>query len=148
VDAYPSREFPAAVVAVRFAPKTVDGVVTYQAVLDVNNADLLLRPGMTATVDIVTNTRHDVWLIPNAALRFRPPPELVAASPAAATDPTRRTIWIVESGQHQPRPVQIAVGASDDRNAELRSDPLPQDSQVVVDVLQYPLAAQRGSDAG
>jgi HlyD family secretion protein len=148
VDAYPAREFAAAVVAVRFAPKTVDGVVTYEAVLDVNNAEMLLRPGMTATVDIVTETRHDVWLIPNAALRFRPPPALAATRPPDQPNPNARTIWILAPGQRQPQPVHIAIGAADDRNTELRSDPLPDGTQVVVDVLQDNAAAQRGADGG
>lgn len=73
VDAYPDRRFPASVRQVRFASQTVDGVVTYETVLSVDNHDLVLRPGMTATADIVVGQGKNTVLIPNAALRFRPP---------------------------------------------------------------------------
>ncbi len=79
VDAYPGRTFPASVTKVHYAPKTVSGVVTYEAVMAVDNRDGLLRPGMTATADITTDTIGDALLVPNSALRFTPP----AASPPA-----------------------------------------------------------------
>lgn len=68
VDAFPDRIFTASVRSVRNAAKTVNGVVTYQAILDVANPELLLRPGMTATARIATARVSDVLLIPNAAL--------------------------------------------------------------------------------
>ncbi len=73
VDAYPNRSFPAKVTEVRFSPKTVEGVVTYETLLAVDNSDLSLRPGMTATADIVVKRLKDALLVPNAALRFTPP---------------------------------------------------------------------------
>ncbi|HPI92419.1 MAG TPA: efflux RND transporter periplasmic adaptor subunit [Deltaproteobacteria bacterium] len=73
VDAYPDRTFKAKVIQVRYGAKTTDNVVTYTAVLLVNNADLLLRPGMTATADIVVKKVADALMVPNAALRFSPP---------------------------------------------------------------------------
>ena len=73
VDAYPHRSFPARIQQVRFAPKTVEGVVTYETLLSVDNAELLLRPGMTATAEILVEELADVLLVPNAALRFSPP---------------------------------------------------------------------------
>ena len=72
VDAYPDRTFQAQVAEVRFAPRTVGGVVTYETILTVDNDDLLLRPGMTATADIVVGRVDDAVLVPNAALRFTP----------------------------------------------------------------------------
>ena len=69
VVAYQNRQFPADITQVRFAPKTVDNVVTYQAVLTVNNVDLSLRPGMTATATITIASRVNVLLVPNSALR-------------------------------------------------------------------------------
>jgi len=72
VDAYPKKRFPARITQVRFAPKTEAGVVTYECLLEVDNSDLLLRPGMTATAYIVTAEVRDVILVPNAALRFTP----------------------------------------------------------------------------
>ena len=73
VDAYPDRKFPARIRDIRFASETVQGVVTYKGLLTVDNSELLLRPGMTATAEIVTAERDDVLLVPNAALRFSPP---------------------------------------------------------------------------
>ncbi len=75
VDAYPGRVFDAEIRDVSFASVVTEGVVTYEARLNVDNADLLLRPGMTATVDIVTRKDDDVLLVPAAAFRYSPRPE-------------------------------------------------------------------------
>lgn len=72
VDAYPDRKFSATVRQVRNSPTTIQNVVTYKVIVDVNNDDLALRPGMTANVTIVTAEENDVLKVPNAALRFRP----------------------------------------------------------------------------
>lgn len=74
VDAYPDRTFRAKVTEVRFSPKTVEGVVTYETLLSVDNPDLTLIPGMTATAKIIVKEVTGALLIPNAALRFTPPP--------------------------------------------------------------------------
>jgi len=73
VDAYPGRQFRGVVKQVRFAPSTNQNVVTYTTIIDVNNDDLKLRPGMTATASIITSQKTNVLRVPNAALRFRPP---------------------------------------------------------------------------
>jgi HlyD family secretion protein len=78
VDAYPAERFSGTVRQIRNAPQTVQNVVTYDAVIDVDNADLKLKPGMTANVTFVYAEKDDVLRIPNAALRFRPTPELLA----------------------------------------------------------------------
>ena len=78
VDAFPSERFTGTVRQIRNAPQTVQNVVTYDAVLDVSNPDLKLKPGMTANITFVTAERAGVLRIPNAALRFRPPPEMLA----------------------------------------------------------------------
>lgn len=72
VDAFPGKNYSAAVSKVRFGSKTVDNVVSYQTVLTVKNKDLSLLPGMTASADILVMEKQDVLLIPNAALRFKP----------------------------------------------------------------------------
>lgn len=98
VDAYPNRRFSAHITQVHFASSntkassssssssqasaTSTGVVTYETVLEVDNPELLLRPGMTATAEIVTTNIDDAVLIPNAALRFSPEP--AAGAPGAA----------------------------------------------------------------
>jgi HlyD family secretion protein len=73
VDAYPGRTFPSTVLLLHNLPKTGTTVITYTALLSVDNEDRLLRPGMTATASIVTNHLSDVLLVENAALRFEPP---------------------------------------------------------------------------
>lgn len=73
VDAYPGRTFPSRVDSLRNVAKTDQNVVTYEAVLAVDNDDLALRPGMTATANVVTEEKRGVLMVPNAALRFTPP---------------------------------------------------------------------------
>lgn len=73
VDAFPERRFRGSVTEVRQAPVTVQNVVTYVVIVTCRNEDELLKPGMTATVNIEVESREDVLLVPNAALRFRPP---------------------------------------------------------------------------
>ena len=72
VDAYPDRSYPAELTQVRFGATTTNGVVTYETILNVDNSDLSLRPGMTATADIIVTKKNDILLVPNAALRFTP----------------------------------------------------------------------------
>ena len=72
VSAYPVRSFPAKITRVGFGSTITDNVVTYLTYLDVDNADLALRPGMTATASITASQRNDVLLVPNTALRFTP----------------------------------------------------------------------------
>ncbi|MGE3916731.1 MAG: efflux RND transporter periplasmic adaptor subunit, partial [Hyphomicrobiaceae bacterium] len=72
VDAFPERRFPAMIRDVRYASETIQGVVTYKAVLTIDNTELLLRPGMTATAEIRVTEIADALLVPNSALRYRP----------------------------------------------------------------------------
>jgi HlyD family secretion protein len=74
VDAFPNRSFYGKVQQVRFDPITNQNVVTYTAVVQVENPDLKLRPGMTATAKFVTGEKNNVLRVPNSALRFHPPP--------------------------------------------------------------------------
>jgi HlyD family secretion protein len=75
VDAYPGERFKGKISQIRNAATTVSNVVTYDAVIDVSNMDLRLRPGMTANATITYADKKDVLVVPNAALRFKPPPE-------------------------------------------------------------------------
>lgn len=77
VDAFPDRTFRGKVTQVRNSPLTVQNVVTYVTVIEVNNADLKLKPGMTANVSVIVQRREEVLRIPNGALRFRPPESAV-----------------------------------------------------------------------
>lgn len=74
VDAYPKRRFRSKLVRLNNLPKAGTTVITYEALLTVDNSERLLRPGMTATATIVTAEKKDVLTVPNAALRFTPPP--------------------------------------------------------------------------
>ncbi len=85
VDAYPNKRFKGTIRQIRNAPVSVQNVVTYDAVIDVENPDLDLKPGMTANVSVVYAERVDVVAVPNAALRFRPPPALAGSALAAAS---------------------------------------------------------------
>lgn len=85
VNAYPARTFEGRVKLVRLSAQTIQNVVTYTAIINVDNADLALKPGMTANLAIVTARRSDTLRVPNAALRFRP------AGAAPATAPARRS---------------------------------------------------------
>jgi HlyD family secretion protein len=90
VDAFPNRTFHGQVMQVRNAPLTVQNVVTYDTVIAVNNADLKLKPGMTANVSIIVAERGEALRIPNAALRYRPPEPATNAAPRVAAGATPR----------------------------------------------------------
>lgn len=145
VDAFQDRQFPALITQVRFAPKTVDNVVTYQAVLEVDNADLLLRPGMTATATITTATLADATLIPNAALRFTPPaPDkeekrtfiggppgdfgAPPVPPSAKAGSTQR-VWVLKG--KTPQAVEIKVGITDGLHTEVISGALKPGDKII-----------------
>ena len=91
VDAYPTDKFTGIIRQIRNAATTVQNVVTYDAVIDVENAELKLKPGMTANVTMVNAKRDDVLRVPNSALRFRPPPSVLSSA------------WPAGSGHHGGR---------------------------------------------
>lgn len=80
VDAYPDEKFSGTVSQIRLAPVSIQNVVNYTVIIDVNNAQLKLMPGMTANVQVLAATSHDVLRVPNMALRFQPPAEIVDSS--------------------------------------------------------------------
>ena len=118
VDAFPGQTFKGKVSQIRNAATTVSNVVTYDAVIDVDNTDLRLRPGMTATVTIIYAERDDVLAIPNAAVRFKPPAEAAASFGSAASShsgnrpPGSGSAWAGASGSagHRSRPAPGASG--------------------------------------
>lgn len=125
VDAFPNRTFHGKVTQVRNAPITVQNVVTYDTVIGVSNADLKLKPGMTANVSILVAHRDNVLQVKNSALRYRPAGAATtqSKSPAPAPSPGahggggrdrrsgERTVYILSGGR--PKPVQIKTGISD-----------------------------------
>lgn len=123
VDAYPNRKFPAKIISIRNTPQTVEGIVTYETLLSVDNSELLLRPGMTATVDITTHMVEDAILVPNNALRFSPPWTNEAAAPDAALSTDRKQlVWTLQDGR--PVPITVTVGLSDGHNTEILAEGL------------------------
>ncbi|MEI8309631.1 MAG: efflux RND transporter periplasmic adaptor subunit [Verrucomicrobiota bacterium] len=155
VDAYPGTTFHGKVRQVRNAAITVQNVVTYDAVIDVDNSDLKLKPGMTANVSIIIATRDDALKIGNAALRVRlPEPGGTQGSPQDAPsrapqgkrksdDPARRsqrTVYLLPDGEKVPKAVQIKTGINDGIETEVLEG-LNEGDKVVTAVLSAPSAA-------
>ena len=129
VDTYPRKEFTAEIISVRFNPLKVNNIVTYETVLSVRNPELLLRPGMTATAEILIEETAEVLLVPNRSLRFLPPEERVALLAAEGDN-----VWVLENGQ--PRPVPVTIGLSDGEFTEIKSDSLSADAVLIVDIVR------------
>lgn len=146
VDAFPERPFDAEIRDISFASLTTDGVVTYDARLDVDNGEMLLRPGMTATVSVVTKQAKGALTVPSTAFRYRPaemrerPFSLLSMftgrggrgarrgqqddKPAEGT----RTLYVLESGR--PHRVDVRIGATDGDRTEVLSG-LKEGDQVI-----------------
>jgi len=147
VDAYPGRHYPATIRRVAFGATTTDNVVSYATMLTLDNSDLSLRPGMTATAEILVDRREDVLLVPNAALRFTPARETAAANegllaslmprppraPKQVREQTRsgdtRQLWILRDGQAEA--VAVRVGATNGRQTEVSSESLTPGTAVI-----------------
>lgn len=147
VDAYPDRNFPAEIVQVRYGSETVDGVVTYKTVLRVDNSELSLRPGMTATALITVENKKNVLLVPNSVLRFTPPVEPAKKaggsfldallphppSPDAGKQPAAtgksQQVWMQRGGQLLA--VTIDKGATDGKVTEITGGGIEAGSELV-----------------
>jgi HlyD family secretion protein len=128
VDAFPKVRFQGRVAQVRQAPVSVQNVITYDVVVTVDNPDLLLKPGMTATARIVAARSLKVLRVPSQALRFTP----AAASTlglARTTKPGQQVIWVERAGKLVSIPV--TVGLVGDTFAEIKSGDLKLGDQVV-----------------
>ncbi|BAK68143.1 HlyD family secretion protein [Sphingobium sp. SYK-6] len=180
VDAFPGRTFPATITRVDIGSNlsastasassttastaaTSSQVVSYAADLSVANAELELRPGMTATADIVTSDKQNVLLVPNAALRFTPSVPVAGQSSgitgALSIGPRRRnntersvtlergavqTVY-VKGEDGQPRAVQITTGDTDGTRTEVLSGDLKPGMEVIVSQLSGAAAAAGGA---
>lgn len=141
VDAWPNREFEAEVLSVYLYPTIENNVVTYTAVLGVDNTEELLRPGMTATATITTGERHDVLLLPNQALRFSPPAAQDAGGSLMMGPPGMRgggqaaagnAVWVLRDGS--PLRVPVRTGYTDGQHTELLGGDLADGDEVLVGV--------------
>lgn len=147
VDAYDDDVFPATISQIRFAPEETSGVVTYKAILTIDNTDLRLRPGMTASADITVRELSDVLLVPNAALRYAPPltPEddgesgsgllgLIMPGPPSGAVPDSgagASVWVL----HDDAPVEVPVevGLSDGSWTQLTGGELSAGDAVITE---------------
>ena len=136
VDAYTERVFKGTVSQVRQAPITVQNVVTYDVVVAVPNAELLLMPGMTANITIVTARRDDVLRVPMRALAFSPHHRAAAAGESADHPRSRpgTRVWTVRDGRLHP--VRISRGLDDGNFVEVISGNLKPGDEVVIDQIR------------
>lgn len=129
VEAF-TRPFSGAVIQVRQAPQTVQNVVTYDVVVAVDNAAFLLKPGMTATVNIVTEQRANVLRVPDQALRFQPSGAAAPKTSALSAQKGHARVWVISKGA--PVPVELTTGLDDDANTEIIAGALQAGMQVIV----------------
>ena len=154
VDAFPARRFKGTVYQVRNAATIVQNVVTYDAVVRIDNKELLLKPGMTANVQFLVSQKENVLTIPNMALRFKPPDQKDEAqellrqeqSRTAPRPGARRTsrsgggggrpagrrviIYVARGGKAEP--VEVEVGITDGSKTEVRSGELKENESVII----------------
>lgn len=146
VDAYPGQSFAAVIETIQYSPQVTDNVVTYKAVLTVDNGNLLLRPGMTATARIVVQKISGALTVPNGALRYAPPvakeqksfsitslflprmprPEKKSANTAAEG---KRNLWILDGGT--ARQISVTTGASDGKITEILDGGLTEGAETI-----------------
>lgn len=160
VDAYPDHTFKAKITQVRYGAETTDGVVTYKAVMSVENPDLLLRPGMTASANIIVQNLKNTLLVPNAALRFTPPSPsvekkskrsllnaLMPGPPRSSTtkksevaaqdypdgEGRKTQVWVLKD--NHPFPVQVQKIATDGVNTAVAGNELQPGMEVILNQL-------------
>ena len=153
VAGYPDRTFEARITQARFGSSTTSGVVTYETVLKVNNSDLSLRPGMTATADITVKKVENAILVPSTALRFtrpvqeekkpsgslvgsllpRPPSSASKQGEDATANKKQQRVWTLKDGQLSAIPVTI--GSTDGSMTEVVAGDIQPGMALVVDTL-------------
>jgi len=169
VDAYPARRFTGRVHQVRNAPTVVQNVVTYDAVVRIDNKDFLLKPGMTANVQFLVSRKEDVLTIPNMAMRFKPPDQKNEAqellrqeqSRTAPTVGARRTsrspggvgggggrggrrisIYVLRGTKAEP--VEVQLGITDGSKTEVREGELKENDAVIIGMTSAGTQRQTG----
>ncbi len=165
VSAYPSRRFPATITRVAFGSTITDNVVTYVTYMDVNNTDLTLRPGMTASSTITATERTNVLLVPNTALRFNPTdgdtkaakasgggivssllprmPRTGGQRKAGGNGPAAKKVWVLKGGVATA--VAVTPGVSDGRMTEITGGDLQPGMLVITDQRSAGSAGSAGS---
>jgi HlyD family secretion protein len=153
VAAYPNRTFEARITQARYGSSTTSGVVTYETVLKVNNSDLSLRPGMTATADITVKKVENAILVPSAALRFTPPAQQEEKSSAslvgtllphpprpqsqqrdeATANKKQQRVWTLRNGQLSA--IRVTIGSTDGSMTEVLASDIKPGMALVVDIV-------------
>jgi HlyD family secretion protein len=147
VDAWPDRHFDAKVQQVRYGAQTIEGVVTYETVLEVDNSEKLLRPGMTATAEVTVDHLTDAVLVPNAALRYQPPAHEAGSQggllsallpfrrfggrPSEALNPKQARVYVLDN--HHPKAVPITTGPTDGTWTQVKAGEIQPETEVVTD---------------
>ena len=124
VDSYADEYFYGKVVQVRNEALTTSNVVTYMVVIEIDNSELKLKPGMTANVEIITADEKNVLLAPNQALRF------YMDDSANAKRYSDRGVWVMQKGK--PQRISVKIGISDDNYTQITSDELQAGDKVIV----------------
>ena len=151
VDAYPNRLFDAKIRQVRYASTTTDGVVTYETILTVDNADFALRPGMTATSEIVVQKVENTLVVPITALRFAPsavetPKQSRSIVSSILPQPpreekqqqvyingNRQSVWVLKNGI--PVEIEVETGLTDGIRTQVVKGEIEQGAEVIIDAL-------------
>jgi len=124
LDGYPDETFKGKVSQVRISPTTVSNVVTYSVIIDVENDEMKLIPGMTANVSIITSKKEDILCTKSAALKFTPNTD------GKGEKFDKQGIWLLADGE--PKRVEIETGVNDDTYTEIISDKLKDGDEIIV----------------
>lgn len=152
VDAFPGESFKGKVEQVRYSPNNVQGVVTYSAVVEVENPEEKLRPGMTATVTIKTHEVKNTLRVPNAALRYKPTPPMGPNGKPVPQPPepplakgTGRVYVVVNDkpGEEKAEPHVVSIGVTDGINTEVTGG-LKAGAKVVTDEVDDDTKKKKG----
>lgn len=126
VDSFPDETFFGIVTQVRNEAITTSNVVTYEVIIEIDNKDLKLKPGMTANVEIITAQKQNVLLVPNKALRF-----YVTDANGETKRYKDKGLWLLKGGL--PERITISTGVSDDDRTEVLAKDLNENSQVIIE---------------
>lgn len=134
VDAYPNQEFKGVITQLRLNSEIVNGVVTYDAVVEVPNDDLRLRPGMTATAQVITGILPNRLTVPNAALRFTPPKDKDDKTKKAKENinTNSKSVWVLREGK--PVKIDVSIGKSDGISTAVLSSALKPNDNVIIGI--------------
>jgi HlyD family secretion protein len=144
VDAYPNETFKGKIKQVRLNPKEVNGVITYETVVLVSNEKLLLKPGMTASAEIVTKESKNALLIPNSALRYKPeiltknkkssmglfPSRKPKKSKETNSNESLKSVWVLEN--NLPKEIKVKTMDTNGKYTTIQSGDIKEGDELIV----------------